>query len=113
MKALGGRRADDRASAEPGRASRPFSVDRAGFVMAEGAGMVVLATEATARRLGLPIQAVLAGWALNSDGYHMAMPSGERIAKCLATALDRAGVSPGAVDYYNAHGTSTPVHDRV
>ena len=59
--------------------------------MAEGAGMVVLATESTARRLGLPIQAELAGWALNSDGYHMAMPSGEKIAKCLATALDACG----------------------
>ncbi len=113
MKALAGRKPGDRSLGDPGQASRPFSVDRAGFVMAEGAGMVVLATEATARRLGLPIQAELAGWALNSDGYHMAMPSGERIAKCLALALDRAGVRPEAVDYYNAHGTSTPVNDRV
>jgi 3-oxoacyl-[acyl-carrier-protein] synthase II len=113
MKALVGRRLDDRSTADPGQASRPFSADRAGFVMAEGAGMVVLATESTARRLGLPIQAVLAGWALNSDGYHMAMPNGEKIAKCLATALERAAIDPGRVDYYNAHGTSTPVNDRV
>ncbi len=113
MKALAGRRPDDRAAADPGQASRPFSVDRAGFVMSEGAGMLVLATESTARRLGLTVQAVLAGWALNSDGYHMAMPNGEKIAKCLATALDRSGVRPDQVDYYNAHGTSTPVNDRV
>ena len=113
MKALVGRRAEDRSSSDPGQASRPFSLDRAGFVMAEGAGMVVLARESIARRLGLPVQAVLAGWALNSDGYHMAMPDGEKIAKCLATALERSEVRPDRVDYYNAHGTSTPVNDRV
>jgi 3-oxoacyl-[acyl-carrier-protein] synthase II len=113
MKALAGRRLGDRASGDPGQASRPFSADRAGFVMAEGAGMVVLATESTAKILGLPVQAILAGWALNSDGYHMAMPNGEKIAKCLATALDRAAIPPDEVDYYNAHGTSTPVNDRV
>ncbi|WP_435005901.1 beta-ketoacyl-[acyl-carrier-protein] synthase family protein [Tundrisphaera lichenicola] len=113
MKALAGRRPGDRAAEDPGQASRPFSVDRSGFVMAEGAGMVVLATESTAHRLGLPIQAELAGWALNTDGYHMAMPSGERIAKCLSTALRRSEVRPEEVDYYNAHGTSTPVNDRV
>jgi 3-oxoacyl-[acyl-carrier-protein] synthase II len=113
MKALVGRKAGDRASTDPGQASRPFSADRAGFVMAEGAGMVVLARESTARQLGLPIQAVVAGWALNTDGYHMAMPDGEKIARCLATALRRAEMSPEAVDYYNAHGTSTPVNDRV
>jgi len=113
MKALVGRRAEDRSVADPGQASRPFSGDRAGFVMAEGAGILVLATESTAKRLGLPIQAILAGWALNSDGYHMAMPNGEKIAKCLVTALERSGISPESVDYYNAHGTSTPVNDRV
>jgi 3-oxoacyl-[acyl-carrier-protein] synthase II len=113
MKALVGRKPEDRASTDPGQASRPFSVDRAGFVMAEGAGMVVLAKESIARKLGLPVQAILAGWALNSDGYHMAMPNGEKIAKCLTTCLERSEIVPEAVDYYNAHGTSTPVNDRV
>jgi len=113
MKALAGRKPGDRSATDPGQASRPFSLDRAGFVMSEGAGIVVLATESTALRLGLPIQAILAGWALNTDGYHMAMPHGEKIAKCLATALDRAQIRPDQVDYYNAHGTSTPVNDRV
>lgn len=113
MKALAGRRPEDRSVADPAQASRPFSVDRAGFVMAEGAGMVVLATESAARRLGLTVQAILAAWALNSDGYHMAMPSGEKVARCLGTALDRSGLGPGSIDYYNAHGTSTPVNDRT
>lgn len=113
MKALVGRKPGDRSEADPAQASRPFSVDRAGFVMAEGAGMVVLATESTARRLGLPVRAFLAGWALNSDGYHMAMPDGGKIAKCLGLALERSKVRPGQLHYYNAHGTSTPVNDRV
>ena len=113
MKALVGRNPGDRSVAHPDEASRPFSVDRAGFVMSEGAGMVVLATESAVRKLGLTAQAELAGWALNSDGYHMAMPNGSTIEKCLAGALRRAEVQPAEVDYYNAHGTSTPVNDRV
>ena len=113
MKALCGRKPGDRSADDPGQASRPFSADRAGFVMSEGAGMVVLAREDVARQLGLPVQAVLAGWALNADGYHMAMPNGERIARCLATAVQRSGLSPDQIHYYNAHGTSTTVNDRV
>ena len=113
MKALAGRRLEDGAAADPARASRPFSIDRAGFVMSEGAGVVILATESAARRLGLEVQAELAGWALNSDGYHMAMPDGRKVAKCLATALERSGLRPDQVQYYNAHGTSTAVNDRV
>ena len=113
MKALVGRRAGDRSQADPAQASRPFSADRAGFVMSEGAGMLVLATEAATKKFGLIPQAELAGWALNSDGYHMAMPNGATIERCLARALGHAGMEPGEVDYYNAHGTSTPVNDRV
>jgi 3-oxoacyl-[acyl-carrier-protein] synthase II len=113
MKTLLGRRSDDRAADDPTQASRPFSIDRAGFVLSEGAAMLVLATERAARRLGLRVQSEVAGWAMNSDGYHMAMPDGTRIVRCLGTALDRAGVGPERVDYYNAHGTSTPMNDRV
>jgi 3-oxoacyl-[acyl-carrier-protein] synthase II len=113
MKALLGRRPEDRAEADPGQASRPFSADRAGFVLSEGAAALALATESAARKYGLPIQAELVGWAINSDGYHMAMPNGERIARCLGAALSRSGVRPEGVDYYNAHGTSTVVNDRV
>lgn len=113
MKAMLGRRADDRSQADPSAASRPFSRDRAGFIMSEGAGMVVLATEESARRHGLRIRAELKGWATNSDGYHMAMPNPEKVRRCLEVALTRAGMAPGEIDYYNAHGTSTAVNDRV
>jgi 3-oxoacyl-[acyl-carrier-protein] synthase II len=113
MKALMGRRPEDRSAADPAQASRPFSVDRAGFVLSEGAGMLVLATETAANRLGLDIQAELAGWAWNSDGYHMAMPHGGRIVRCLTLAIERSGLRADQIDYYNAHGTSTVVNDRV
>lgn len=114
MRALLSRKPGDRSELDPGQASRPFSADRAGFVLAEGAGMLVLATESTARRLGLPVQAVLAGWALNSDGHHLTMPSRDRIGTCVRLALKNAGVpAPEAVSYYNAHGTSTLVNDQV
>src|SRR5262249_38711711 len=113
MKTLLARKPEDRSAADPAEASRPFSIDRAGFVLSEGAAMLVLATESAACRLGLEPQAELAGWALNSDGHHMAMPHGGRIARCLTLALERAGLRPDQVDYYNAHGTSTVVNDRV
>lgn len=113
MKALFQRRGDDRGYETPSEASRPFSVDRAGFVLAEGAGMLLLATETAARRLGLRPQAELLGWALNGDGHHVAMPDPVKVARCLALALERSGVRPDQVDYYNAHGTSTTVNDRV
>ena len=113
MRALLPRRPEDRSAADPSQASRPFSIDRAGFVLAEGAGMVVLATEAAARRMGLEPQAELAGWAMNSDGHHMALPEIGKVALCLRTALGRAGLRPDQLDYYNAHGTSTTVNDRT
>ena len=113
MKALLGHKAGDRSEDDPGQGSRPFSRDRGGFVLAEGAGVLVLATESTAERMGLNPQAELLGWATNSDGHHMAMPCRERIGRCLTTAIGRAGLEPSAIDYYNAHGTSTVVNDRV
>ena len=91
MKALLQSKAGDRSQTHPSQASRPFSIDRAGFVMSEGAAMLVLATEGAVRRLGLEPQAELLGHAMNSDGYHMAMPSQERITECVTAALARAG----------------------
>jgi 3-oxoacyl-[acyl-carrier-protein] synthase II len=114
MKALLPRKPGDRSEDNPGAASRPFSADRAGFVLAEGAGMVVLATESAIRRLGLKVQAELAGWALNSDGHHLTMPCQERIGACVRLALKHADVrSSEDVSYYNAHGTSTTLNDQV
>jgi 3-oxoacyl-[acyl-carrier-protein] synthase II len=113
MKALFRKMPGDRCQSNPALASRPFSIDRAGFVMAEGAAMLVLATEAAALRLGLSPQAELLGYCLNSDAYHMAMPSRERIVECLRGALRNAGLQPEAIDSYNAHGTSTPLNDEV
>jgi 3-oxoacyl-[acyl-carrier-protein] synthase II len=113
MKALFTRKGDDRGFEDPAQASRPFSVDRAGFILSEGAGMVALATESAVRRLELKPQAELLGWALNSDGHHVALPDPEKVARCLALALQRSGVRPEQVDYYNAHGTSTTVNDRI
>ncbi len=113
MKALLAKKAGDRSERDPSQASRPFSADRAGFVLSEGAGVLVLATESAVHRFGLEPQAELVGWATNSDGYHMAMPCRDRIVRCLANALERGGLSPGVIDYYNAHGTSTVLNDQV
>ncbi|WP_165065784.1 beta-ketoacyl-[acyl-carrier-protein] synthase family protein [Paludisphaera rhizosphaerae] len=113
MKALFGARPGDRAEVDPSQASRPFSRDRAGFVMSEGAGIVVLASGRAVERLGLKPQAELAGYAMNSDGHHMSTPSPDRIQRCVSLALEKAGVAPDEVDYYNAHGTSTTINDQV
>jgi 3-oxoacyl-[acyl-carrier-protein] synthase II len=113
MKALLGKKPGDRSERDPAQASRPFSVDRAGFVLSEGAGALVLATEAAVHRLGLEPQAELVGWATNSDGYHMAMPCRDRVVRCLRTALESCRLSPATIDYYNAHGTSTVLNDQV
>ena len=113
MKALLSRKAGDRSEEDPAQASRPFSVNRAGFVLSEGAGALVLATESAVNRLGLNPQAELLSWSTNFDGFHMAMPCRERIIRCMSTALDRAGLAPSSIDYYNAHGTSTVLNDQV
>ena len=113
MKALLGKKPGDRSQVDPGQASRPFSIDRAGFVMSEGSGMLVLATESAVRRMNLTPQAELRGYAINTDGYHMAMPSEERIKRCVELALAHSGIPTDSIDYYNAHGTSTSLNDLV
>ena len=113
MKALLGKKPADRSQTDPGQASRPFSIDRAGFVMSEGSGMLVLATESAVRRMSLTPQAELRGYAINTDGYHMAMPSEERITRCVELALANSGIPTDSIDYYNAHGTSTSLNDLV
>jgi 3-oxoacyl-[acyl-carrier-protein] synthase II len=109
MKAMTARFNDD-----PHRASRPFDRDRDGFVMGEGAGVVLLETEEHAKRRGAKIYAELAGYGMSGDAFHMTQPApeGEGVARAMRLALDDAGVNPSDVGYVNAHGTSTPFNDK-
>jgi len=100
---------------EPHRASRPFDRDRDGFVMGEGSGIVVLEELAAARARGARIHAEVVGYGMTADAYHMTSPApgGEGAARCMKMTLDDAGVPPEAVDYINAHGTSTKYGDEL
>jgi 3-oxoacyl-[acyl-carrier-protein] synthase II len=100
-------------NAEPTRASRPFDAGRDGFVMGEGAGILVLERLDVACERGAPILGEVVGFGMTGDAYHMTAPSpeGEGAARAMQAALDMARVEPGVVDYINAHGTSTELGD--
>jgi 3-oxoacyl-[acyl-carrier-protein] synthase II len=100
---------------EPERASRPWDKDRDGFVLSDGAGVIVLEEYEHARHRGANMYAELIGYGMSGDAYHMTAPSedGEGAASCMANALRNARIEPDQVDYINAHGTSTPAGDVV
>lgn len=103
----------DRAAGDPTQASRPFSIDRKGFVLSEGAGVLVLAAEEAVKSLGLAAKAEVAGIGWNSDAHHFTRPNDTTIIRAIHDAIDDAEIAPGDIGAINAHGTSTPKGDAT
>ncbi len=103
----------DRAFADPGQASRPFSIDRKGMVLSEGAGVLVLAAEEMVSRYGLSARAEVMGVGWTSDAHHFTLPNPDTIVRAIKEALADAETAPGDIRYINAHGTSTQKGDAT
>ncbi len=104
---------EDRAYSDPAQASRPFSFDRKGFVLSEGAGVVVLAAEELIKTYGLKARAEVLGVGWTSDAYHYTSPNPTTIIRAIRETIEDAGLQPADIEYINAHGTSTPKGDRT
>ena len=102
---------NDRAFNDPSQASRPFSIDRKGFVLSEGAGVIVLAADDVIATYGLTPRAEILGIGWNSDAYHITRPNRDTIITAILMSIDDAGLQPMDIQYVNAHGTSTPKGD--
>jgi 3-oxoacyl-[acyl-carrier-protein] synthase II len=95
------------------RASRPFSVDRRGFVVSEGAGCIIIATQEFAAAHGLDYKIEITGWSMTSDAYHFVAPNLKTVARCISECIDNSGITSHDVDVVNAHSASTKIGDKV
>ena len=100
---------------EPTRACRPFDRERDGFIIGEGAGVIILEERDRALERGAPVYAELVGYGMSADAHHVTAPAedGDGAFRVMRAAIDQAGIAPDRVDYINAHGTSTPFNDRI
>ena len=97
----------------PEKSSRPFSVNRRGFVVSEGAGCIIIASEEFAKDHGIVPRIEMAGWAMTSDAHHFVAPNLETVQRCIAESIGCSGIEPGDIDAVNAHGTSTKIGDKI
>jgi 3-oxoacyl-[acyl-carrier-protein] synthase II len=104
---------EDAPAEPPQAASRPFSADRRGFVISEGAGCIILATRRFALDQGLSHNVALAGWSMTSDAHHFVAPHLETVRRCIRQSIDAAGIPPEAIDAVNAHAASTRIGDKI
>ena len=97
----------------PQKASCPFSIDRRGFVVSEGAACIIIATKGFAKAHGFPYHTEMAGWGMTADAHHFVAPNLETVRRCITESIDHAGIQPADIDAINAHGTSTRVGDKI
>ena len=103
----------DHPNEPPSKASRPFSIDRRGFVISEGAGSIIITTREFAEAHGLKYQIEIAGWGMTSDAHHFVAPNLKTVTRCMADSIDNAGISSHDIALVNAHAASTKVGDKV